>query len=436
MAQGPLTPVTLIATAGMLPVNSTNPQIGSSLAVSSNLTAVIDDYENLPVVAQYINVMTLAQPANLANSTLSNLQTLGSGTFPALTDVIPSGYDLTEIAPGNVYIAYSSGNQFVGGFSGLITSMATNIMGGGDLTRFLQIYGACQGYAGLTNQYINSTLNVATIASTFGPTNGGMDNVTTGGWNQVTQAYGAFGQDLTNLGRLINMKDLDVLGSPAALLKQLAAEGGLYPAVVNVLTQAGVTTDQISDVAAGRLGEIDDSVNKLIYQAMTQIVGNTLQQVCAVLGVTLPIGQSSALPFDSEQPFAQPLSPAATSTATANTINTMADLLNPVKIFPNSFATLTMPTPDGLRAIYATVDGAVNTNLEQYLTSTPATLPNFTRPVTVEVRTVAIPPSPAPPGFIGVISNTNTRARVPTVGNGVGQDFEPGFEPSPDRPLP
>lgn len=389
MAQGPLTSVTLIATAGMLPVNSANPQIGSSLAISSNLVSVLADYENLGVVAQYTNVMTLAQPANLANATLDSLQTLGNSSFPALTNVIPSGYDLSAIAPGNVYISYSSGNQFVGGFSGLINSMANNIMGGGDLTRFLQIYGASQGYAGLTNQYINSNLNVQTIASTFGPTNGGMDNVTTGGWNQVTQAYGAFGQDLANLGRLINPKDIDVLGSPAALLKQLAAEGGLYPAVVNVLTQAGVTTGQIADIAAGRLGEIDDSANKLIYQAMTRIVGNTLQQVCAVLGVKLPVGQSSALPFDPAQPFAQPASPAATSTATANTINTMADLLNPVKIFPNSFATLTMPTPDGLRAIYATVDGAVNTNLEQYLTSTPATLPNFSRPVTVEIRTIS-----------------------------------------------
>jgi hypothetical protein len=52
----------------------------------------------------------------------------------------------------------------------------------------------------------------------------------------------------------------------------------------------------------------------------------------------------------------------------------MADLLNPVKIFPNSFYTLTMPTPDGLRAIYATQQGAVNTNLERYLTTATDTV--------------------------------------------------------------
>jgi hypothetical protein len=45
----------------------------------------------------------------------------------------------------------------------------------------------------------------------------------------------------------------------------------------------------------------------------------------------------------------------------------MADLLNPAKILPTSFPTLTMPTPDGLRGVYASASGTVNTNLEKFL---------------------------------------------------------------------
>lgn len=378
----------LIATTGFLPINSTNPQIGVSLSTSANLLSVTNDYNNLAIIAQYTDILGAAY-GNVANTTYANLASLGSSSFPGVTNAIPSGYDLSDIAPGNVYIAFATGNTFVGGLTGLVTDMANQIMGDGDLTRFTQIYSTGQGYAGLTNQFINSNLNANTIASTFGPVTGGMDNVTTGGWNQVTQAYGAFGQDLINLGRLINPQDLAVLGSPAALLKQLAAEGGLFPAVTNVLKQNGISNSQIGAISTGSLGEIDDSANKLLYQAMTQIVGNTLQQVCAVLGVKLPVGQASPLSYDETLPTLRLRNPRApTQTATDNTINTMADLLNPVKIFPNSFATLTMPTPDGLRAIYATTSGAINSNLEQYLTSTPATLPNFNRPVTVEIRTI------------------------------------------------
>jgi hypothetical protein len=46
----------------------------------------------------------------------------------------------------------------------------------------------------------------------------------------------------------------------------------------------------------------------------------------------------------------------------------MAELLDPKKLFPNSYKSLTVTTNSGLRGIY-TPDGAVNTNLVQYLPS-------------------------------------------------------------------
>ena len=67
---------------------------------------------------------------------------------------------------------------------------------------------------------------------------------------------------------------------------------------------------------------------------MTQITGDTLSQVLQVFGVT-----------------------------TAN-INTMADLLNPYKIFPNSFQTLTVVDINGvLQNIYINATGGVNSTL-------------------------------------------------------------------------
>ena len=44
-------------------------------------------------------------------------------------------------------------------------------------------------------------------------------------------------------------------------------------------------------------------------------------------------------------------------------IETMADLLNPVKLFPNSFQALTVQTSTGVKGIYNNAQGSVNTNL-------------------------------------------------------------------------
>jgi hypothetical protein len=361
---GPLSSVMMIASAGLLPSGAADPAIGASLDISANLVTVLNQYETLPVITQFTDILTAGSGNVLAANTLATLQTVAANSLPALSNAIPADYwgELSEVAPGNIYQEYDSGNVFVGGFSGLINDMADNIMGGGDLTRFCQIYTAAEGYAGQANQYINSNLNVGTISSTFGPQNGGMDNVMTGGFNQVTEALGAFGQDLRNLGNLINMKSLASLGSPAALVKQVIDQGGVTSTINNLLRQAGLDAGQINSLAAGSLGGITDTANKLLYEGMTQITGDALVQICAILGVTLTVGRTSAR------------TPAADPASTVNTINTMADLLNPVKIFPNSFYTLTMPTPDGLRAIYATQQGAVNTNLERYLTTATDTV--------------------------------------------------------------
>jgi hypothetical protein len=81
-----------------------------------------------------------------------------------------------------------------------------------------------------------------------------------------------------------------------------------------------------------------DTLQKAAYPALLNVTGDCLQNVLDILGVTLP------------------------------NIETMADLLNPVKIFPTSYASLTLPTPDGPVLIYD-VDGNVNSAVEPILNS-------------------------------------------------------------------
>jgi hypothetical protein len=74
-----------------------------------------------------------------------------------------------------------------------------------------------------------------------------------------------------------------------------------------------------------------------MYQAMTQITGNDLAQVLSAMGMTT-VG-----------------------------INTMADLLNPAKLFPNSFQSLTVPTANGSLPMYTNAAGSVNPSLKTAL---------------------------------------------------------------------
>ena len=320
-----------VAGAGLLPGAGAIAGIGAGLGVSAGLTSTLGSFTSLPITGQFSDIVTNATGV-LGGGTLDSLRTLGAGTFPALTNAIPSGFasSLAAIAPGGVAS---------GGFTGLISSTASGIMGGGDLSKFGQIFNSAQGFAGQANQLVNSSLNIGGLANTFGPITGGMDNLITGGFSQVTEAFGALGSDMGKLGSLIDMNNLPNLGDPSALVKQLSNVGGIVPGVESALRSAGLDSSLLNNLASGGLANISDSANKLLYEGMTKITGSDLDQVKSILGVTTP------------------------------NIGSMADLLNPAKILPTSFPTLTMPTPDGLRGVYASASGTVNTNIEKFLSA-------------------------------------------------------------------
>ena len=340
-----------LAGAGMLPGAGSVAGLGSSLGVSAGLTSAVSSFNSLPITGQFSNIVTSATGV-LGGGTLDSLRTLGAGTFPALTNAIPSGFS-SALAP------IASGGVFDGGFTGLISQTASSIMGSGDLTQFGQIFNAAQGFVGQANQFVNSGLNLGGISTTFGELTGGMDNLITGGFSQVSETFGALGEDLGNLGNLIDMDNLPNLGEPAALVKQLASVGGLVPGVENALRTAGIDSGSIASLATGSFADIGDSANKLLYDGLTRVTGTDLAQVKNVLGVR------------------------------TTGIDSMADLLNPAKILPTSYPTLTMPTPDGLRGIYASAN-TVNTNLEKFLQD--PTAPTYTGDDPIVRARLGLPP--------------------------------------------
>jgi len=165
-------------------------------------------------------------------------------------------------------------------------------------------------------------------------------------------AFPAFGADLEACGDLFSLENVDIFGTPAALLNQLATKGnmlnGSTPAVTAALNAQGLTDQNIADLVNlnvqslfnpdGLTQNAFDTLQKQAYPGLCEVTGTDLQQVLDILGCTLP------------------------------NITQMCQLLNPVKIFPTSYSSLTLPTSNGPVLIY-NVNGDVNSAITPILNS-------------------------------------------------------------------
>jgi hypothetical protein len=307
MAASFLTALQLNAGAGLLQ--------NTGLAANTDLTNNINSYNVLPLIAPYLITLANSAAANLSNTTVATLRTLASNTCPALADSVPVGYATLTVT-----------NTL---FTGLLSTTAATYMGNGDLTKFAQALSQAQSYADQTSVFINSAINSQTyLADTFT----GMNDMITGGITQVSLATSALGTDLSNLGRLVNLALLDDFGSPLGLIQQIYTVTGAIPSVSIAFISAGVPVDVVLSLNRPTIS-VTDAVQRLMYEAMGEITGSALQQILSVMQVK------------------------------TSGINTMADLLNPLRLFPLSYQTLTVPTKFGKRAIYLNASGSVNQNL-------------------------------------------------------------------------
>ena len=318
MATGLLTPLQLIATSSLL-----NNQGIRGLPAA--LTAAISAFNSTAVISAFQAALTYYVAQNWANAaTLTNLQTIGNATCAALGDSIPAAYTtLTPVVTP-------------GGFSGLITQTGNTYLGNGDVSRFAQGFMSMQSYISSTNLFINSAVNAQNY---LGPTFRNMNSLVTNTISDINPNFAGFATDLTNQGQLTNFRQLSLYGTPAGLLIQLSIvariPAGTIKVVETQLVAAGLAVQDIAILIAAQNTVTENQFNqlqKLAYRGMKNVVGDDLTQVLAILEITTP------------------------------NISSMADLLDPKKVYPNSYQTLQTPTFGGFVPIYQD-DGSVNMNL-------------------------------------------------------------------------
>jgi len=334
MVQSTATPLQLTAGVGFYS--------GNAITANTQLANTIAAYSSVLTGNLLTTISAAASNVSLGISagTLANLKTLGAnvaGNYcPALGDSVPSNVTLTV---GNT------------GYTGSITNSANTYLGGGDFGKFAQAFGAAQGYISLTNNIILSAAN-ANGTDYLGPTFSNMYNLITADIAKINLAFPAFGADLAATGDLIALDNVAEFGTPAALLQQLSKKGnmlnGTTPCVTVALKAQGLNDQNISDLVNNNVQSLFnpggltrnqfDRLQKAAYPALCNVTGDCLTEVLSILNCTTP------------------------------NITQMCQLLNPVKIFPTSYSSLTLPTPDGPVLIYDDA-GAVNSVITPILNS-------------------------------------------------------------------
>jgi hypothetical protein len=304
-----LTSLQLDAAAGLLQ--------NQGIGISNTLTIAVDNYENTALLAPFLSTLSAGASGNiLSANVINNLETLAANTCSPFSNSVPPDYSVLGTQMTSVVLAQA------------LVDICNN-----NVSQLSQAVSQAQGYADQTSTFINSAVNSQTyLGNTF--TN--MNSMITGGVTTVNLATQAFGTDLQNLGQLINLKNLSNFGSPVALVQQLFAIAGTIPTLTVSFVSIGIPEEVVVNLTNPTVSVLD-STQRLMYQAMTQIQGTALTQILNLAGVTT-VG-----------------------------INTMADLLNPVKLFPNSYQSLTAPTANGPVAVYLDTAGSINSQLIQLL---------------------------------------------------------------------
>jgi hypothetical protein len=333
MAQGQYTPLQLTAAAGLL-----NNQ--GLLPLPQALRTALNSFNSTTVMANFFAAVSFYKAQAFANqTTLNRLLSIGNTVCPALGNSVPTSpvgsYPSLDSAYYVDYLTPSIDGSTLdpSGLSIFMEQLGNAYLGDGDIGKFAQGFMGVQGYVNATNTLINSTVNAQTY---LGPTFTSMSDLVTNNLSLVNTDLPKFATDLANQGELTNLKNIELYGTPAGLLQQLSAvgniQGGTAPALREKMLQLGMTNQNIVDLVnnnqfglfnqQGLATNEFNSLQKLAYQAMTQVTGQDLLEVMDILDVT-----------------------------TAN-IATMADLINPTKVFPNSYQTMQTPTPNGAQPIY------------------------------------------------------------------------------------
>jgi hypothetical protein len=185
---------------------------------------------------------------------------------------------------------------------------------------FCASFSSAVSAAGTSNQTISTVVNSNTLLD---GTYSNMDDLMSADISGVNLSTKDFGTDLENLGKAIDLKQIETFGLPSNLLRTIGKNSAVTQDLSLALLAAGLTTKEISDITGGVTPNVSKALEQKIYGAFLIITGENLAHVLAPLQCV------------------------------TQGLNSLADLLNLKMLFPISYSALTVP-------IYNAIAGPTN----------------------------------------------------------------------------
>lgn len=216
-------------------------------------------------------------------------------------------------------------------------------------------------------QSVNPSINTMRNSSEFlDGTYSNMNDLISADITGVSLSTQAFGQDLINLGKALNMQKINNFGLPSALLETLQQNGAVSQSLTLLLLNSPI--DQVDLDAILLSGTATVEQEQKIYSAFKQTGGEDLREILKALKCV------------------------------TKGLESLADLLNVKKLFPISFSTLTVPIfnstpgPTNAKTYYLLfVDSEMNPQLVA-----PAVIAQVPPQIVVEPQPPPPPPPPPP----------------------------------------
>lgn len=210
---------------------------------------------------------------------------------------------------------------------------------------FINSFQQCYNWYNTANQKIGEAVNSKTyIKGSYSNIN----DLTTNDISGVSLAFKIFGNDLILTGKAINLERINQFGLPSVLLGTLQKYSALTDAVKFALLYNELSIIEINSVLSGSI-PTKEQENK-IYRSFLMITENDLTQIKIILNIQTQY------------------------------LNSLADLLNPMKLFPNSYNSLTVPrysmTANSAKIYdFIYINGGVNSRIDNWGTYLDSILP-------------------------------------------------------------
>ena len=260
-------------------------------------------------------------------STYNNLIAIGSTSIPALGNSPPSSFNWTGYP--NWASNYTYTNEVTRwGYVRLFALQGYNEFNYNDgkssdeYKDFLSSVMSANNFINYTNPAILSLTNSQEFLD---GTYSNMNDLITGDITGVSIATTIFGQDLIASGKAINLQTISTFGLPSNLLSTLQQNNALTKSVSLSLIASGITVSELGELL-GNIVLATKEQERKIYGAFGIILGQDLKDILVSLNCK------------------------------TEGLESLCDLLNPIKLFPNSYSTLTVP-------VYNTLNSPANSKI-------------------------------------------------------------------------